>query len=138
MEPQNANNQNESDEAASSKNATANCESTPDELPPDNSDSIRDQMYNPFSASSDGTGSVVDVRDNLLVDRIYPFADNRPICECDTVRRMTTNPDVRYLLSLLPDMAEMNQTQKSVFRHRVIGLLNDTFSTESENKAPNY
>lgn len=136
MEPHNGNKHDESEKSTSSKNEAAN-EPVLDEVPDDNIDSISEHMYNPFGASSDGPESVVDVRENSLVDRIYPFADNRPICECDTVRRMTSSPDVRYLLSLLPDMAEMNETQKSVFRNRVVALLNDTFSTESENKPLN-
>lgn len=85
--------------------------------------------YNPFFGQSDPKKRPVE--DNSTMSRIGPFADNRPICDCNMVKQMTANPDVRYLLSLLPDMAEMNSVQKSVFKTRVLTLLHKTLMAES-------
>lgn len=88
-------------------------------------------IYSPFFNKTDTKNTPVSNIDNSLMSRIYPFADNRPICKCDMVKQMTANPDVRYLLSLLPDMAEMNTEQKSVFKTRVLTLLHKTLMVES-------
>lgn len=86
-------------------------------------------IYNPFFEQNSPNKHPVE--DNSTMSRIGPFADNRPICDCNMVKQMTANPDVRYLLSLLPDMAEMNTVQKSVFKTRVLTLLHKTLMAES-------
>lgn len=86
-------------------------------------------IYNPFFEQNSPKKHPVE--ENSTMSRIGPFADNRPICDCNMVKQMTANPDVRYLLSLLPDMAEMNTVQKSVFKTRVLTLLHKTLMVES-------
>jgi len=64
------------------------------------------------------------MNDNIL-SRIGPFADNRPICDCELIQDLTSRAETRFLLSLLPDMAEMDSKQKAVFKQKIVQLISE-------------
>ncbi|KAG8308920.1 uncharacterized protein LOC124362539 [Homalodisca vitripennis] len=90
------------------------------------SNNIEDH-YDPFSNNSGD-----DVRENSHLSNIVgPFADDRPICECDTIKQLMARTETRYLLSLLPDMAEMNPHQKLVFKEKVLQIIDNVLTNVS-------
>uniref|UniRef100_A0A1B6GIP0 BESS domain-containing protein n=1 Tax=Cuerna arida TaxID=1464854 RepID=A0A1B6GIP0_9HEMI len=83
--------------------------------------------YDPFSNNSRN-----DIGENSHLNTLVgPFADDRPICECDTIKQLMARTETRYLLSLLPDMAEMNPHQKLVFKEKVLQIIDNVLTNVS-------
>uniref|UniRef100_A0A1B6ML88 BESS domain-containing protein n=1 Tax=Graphocephala atropunctata TaxID=36148 RepID=A0A1B6ML88_9HEMI len=83
-----------------------------------------EECYDPFDNPSG-----CDVEEDSNVSTLSgPFADNRPICECNTIKNLMSRTETRYLLSLLPDMEEMSPHQKSVFKAKVVKLVDDVLT----------
>lgn len=92
-------------------------------------DSLDDPYY-PFKDNRN-VDQAFSLQENSVNSHIGPFSDNRPICECDIIKQLCASTDVRYLLSLLPDMAEMNPKQKIAFKNRIFQLINRILNGDS-------
>lgn len=97
----------------------------------ENEPSSNDEFYNPFQSKECSVVSSVTFSEKCLNNRLGPFSDNRIICECDTIKRLMTNRDARYLLCLLHDIAEMNTKQKLAFKNRIFQLINRVLTGDS-------